>query len=199
MVTRQHQCQAISATSHRRLPMPALTSVSMSEPRCCAAPRRSYPPPAQRLIQPVCNAPHSSSQQGFGQALDRQFVEMLYAYRNSGGLARASEILALFKRCGAPGVAALARWIVSRELICFEWQAQTWLPLFQFNRRDLTPDPRLRPVFAELTEVYDHWELATWFALPNPWLAQRVPVDTLLCDHGAVLDAARAQRFALTG
>jgi hypothetical protein len=149
----------------------------------------------------VCNAidSDSSSQQRLDGALDRQFVVMLDAYRSSGGLARAQEILTMFKRRDGPGVAALARWIVSRELICFEWQAQSWLPLFQFKRPDLTPDPRLRPVFAELTQMYDHWELAAWFSLPNPWLAQRAPVDTLRRDHRAVLDAARAERFALSG
>ncbi len=147
----------------------------------------------------MCNAMPPSRQQGLDPALDRQFVSMLDAYRGSGGLARAQEVLAMFKRCGSPGVAALTHWIVSRELICFEWQAQSWLPLFQFTRPDLTPDPRLRPVFAELTEMYDHWGLAAWFSLPNPWLAQRAPVDTLHCDHRAVLDAARAERFALSG
>lgn len=126
-------------------------------------------------------------------------MAMLDAYRSSGGLARAQEVLAMFKRGGGPGVAALARWIASRELICFEWQAQTWLPVFQLNRRDLTPDRRLRPVFAELTRIYDHWDVATWFSLPNPWLAQRAPVDSLWGDPGAVLDAARAERFALSG
>ena len=142
---------------------------------------------------------HSSCEQVPDRARDHQFIAMLDAYRSSGGLARAQEILAMFKRCGGPGVSALARWVVSRELICFEWQAQTWLPVFQFNRRDLTPDLRLRPVFAELTQIYDSWEVATWFSVPNPWLAQRAPVDTLRRDHDAVLEAARAERFALSG
>ncbi len=124
---------------------------------------------------------------------------MLEAYRSSGGLASAQEILTLFQRRGGPEVAALTRWIGERELICFEWQAQTWLPLFQFQRVTLSPDPQLRPLFAELTKVYDHWEMASWFALPNPWLDQRVPVDTLGRDYCAVLDAARADRFALNG
>ena len=126
-------------------------------------------------------------------------MAMLDAYRSSGGLARGQEVQAMFKRGGGPGVAALAGWIARRELVCFEWQAQTWLPLFQFNQRDLTPDPQLRPVVAELMPIYDHWEVAIWFSLPNPWLAQRAPVDTLGYDHGAVLDAARAERFALSG
>ena len=149
--------------------------------------------------QAVCNAIQCSRQQAPDRAVDQQFIAMLDAYRSSGGLARAPEILAMFKRAGGPDVSALARWVVSRELICFEWQAQTWLPVFQFNRRDLSPDRRLGPVFGELAQIYDHWDVATWFSLPNPWLAQRVPVDTVRRDHGAVLEAARAERFALSG
>ena len=92
-------------------------------------------------------------------------------------------------------------WVVAwvDYLVCFGWQAQTWLPLFQFQRVTLSPDPQLRPLFAELTKVYYDWEMASWFALPNPWLDQRVPVDTLGRDYCAVLDAARADRFALNG
>lgn len=151
------------------------------------------------LTHPVCNALPSSLQQLPERAVDDQFMAMLDAYRSSGGLARGQEVKAMLKRGGGPVVAALAGWIASRELICFEWQAQTWLPLFQFNRPDLTPDRRLRPVFAELSRIYDHWDVATWFTVPNPWLAQRAPVDALLGDPGTVLDAARAERFALGG
>ena len=130
---------------------------------------------------------------------DDQFISMRVFYRGSGGLAQAPELLALFKRHAGPNVATLARWIVERQVIGFEWQRQTWFPLFQFSRQDLAPDPRLRPVFAELTGVYDAWELANWFARPNPWLTDRVPVDTLDSDRAAVLYAARADRFVAHG
>jgi hypothetical protein len=120
---------------------------------------------------------------------------MLESYRGSGGLARAQEVVALSKRCGGPDVAMLGSWIAERAVICFDWQSQTWLPLFQFNAFDMTRQPELRPVFAELTSVYDAWELANWFVQPNPWLANRIPVDTFASDLSAVLHAARADRF----
>ncbi len=49
------------------------------------------------------------------------------------------------------GPSVLARWIALRQVVSFEWQAQTWLPLFQFDRRDMSIHP----------------ELAHWFARPN--------------------------------
>lgn len=131
--------------------------------------------------------------------VDHRFINMLDGYRESGGLARAEEVLALFRRCDGPDVAVLARWIARRELICFEWQQQTWIPLFQIDRVHLCPDARLKAVFTELNRVYDQWEMGNWFALPNPWLAERTPVEAFPCDPCAVLDAARADRFVVAG
>lgn len=152
-----------------------------------------------RTAQPMCTAVNLYPLQTLEQSVDEQFVVMLDAYRSSGGLAHTQEILSMFKRCGGPSSDSFARWISNRELICFDWQGQVWLPLFQFDRRDLSPDARLCPVLAELTQIYDDWEVAVWCSLPNPWLEQRVPVDTLPYDPGAVLEAARAERFALNG
>jgi len=127
--------------------------------------------------------------------VDYQFIAMLDSYRPSGGLARAQEVAALSERHGGPDVATLTNWIAKREVICFDWQSHTWFPLFQFNPFDMTRHQGLGTLFAELATVYDAWELANWFAQPNPWLANRVPADTFLSDLGAVLHAARADRF----
>ena len=44
--------------------------------------------------------------------------------------------------------------------------------------------------------VFRHAPAAvTWFAQPNPWLADRLPADTLELDRSAVLHAARADRL----
>lgn len=126
---------------------------------------------------------------------DDQFVAMLISYRSCGGLARAQEVLGLFKRHCGSDLATLARWIVKGKVIGFAWQSELWLPLFQFNRIDMTPQPGLGQVLAELTTVYDAWELASWFAQANAWLADQTPAETLILDPTAVLHAARADRF----
>lgn len=126
---------------------------------------------------------------------DDQFVAMLNAYRGSGGLAREVELVALSRRRNGPDADTLANWIAEREVIGIMWQSQTWLPVFQFRLLDMTLQPALGQVFSELIPVCDPWELANWFAQPNPWLADRVPADTLGLDPCAVLQAARADRF----
>ena len=133
---------------------------------------------------------------------DQQFVAMLDAYRGSGGLCRAQELRALMAgsiNVGGLGDGVLDGWIRRREVICFQWQANQWLPWFQFNRPGKTWQPQLRPhlqpVLSELNTVYDPWEMACWFTRPNPWLADRMPVDALTGNLPEVLDAARAERF----
>ena len=126
---------------------------------------------------------------------DTLFVAMLNSYRGSGGLAREQEVIALFKRHGGSDVDLLPNWIAKREVICFDWGAETWLPWFQFKHLDVVPQLQLGQVFTELVSVYDPWELANWFVQPNPWLANRTPVDTFVSDPTEVLNAARADRF----
>ena len=138
------------------------------------------------------NLPYSGMSEG---CTDDQFLSMLMAYRGSGGLARDGELLALSgRRCG-PDADTLACLIADQEVIGFDWQSRIWFPIFQFNLRDMTRPPALKKVLAELTPVYDAWELVSWFAQPNAWLDHRVPAEVLQPDPTAVLKAARADRF----
>ena len=126
---------------------------------------------------------------------DHAFVSLLEAYRGSGGLAPAEELLVSFKHRGGPDVSRLARWIVARQVSSFAWHARTWLPLFQFCPRDMSPRRELGTVIAELNAVYDECELATWFATPNLSLAGRSPVQAFMTSCSAVVRAARIDRF----
>src|SRR5450830_342178 len=126
---------------------------------------------------------------------DDQFVAMLNAYRGSGGLAREENLLALSsRRCGLDAD-TLANWIAEREAIGFEWQSRIWLPIVEFNLFDMPRPPALGQVLAELIPVYDPWELANWFAQPNPRLADRGPADALEHDPSAVLHGCACGSF----
>lgn len=133
------------------------------------------------------------------RSADQRFVAMLDAYRESGGLARAQEVLGCFQRRGGPDAGTLANWIATRALIGFEWGCDTWLPRFQFDWDALLPRAQLLPVFATLSPVYDAWETACWFVERNPWLGQRAPVDLASSDLAAILRAAHADRFMASG
>jgi general stress protein 26 len=70
---------------------------------------------------------------------------------------------------------------------------------FQFDLSELTLQPRLRPVLAELVDVMDGWTLASWFAHPGEALAGRSALS-MWRDHGpVVVQAARQQRCAMKG
>lgn len=116
---------------------------------------------------------------------------MLESFRSSGGLARGPEVFAMFERLNVADVGTLAGWIVNRKVICFEWQARMWLPLFQFDRADMSPQAGLRDVLQVLTPDYEPWQLAQWFARPNARLAGQSPCDAMAAQPMAVLRVAR--------
>lgn len=126
---------------------------------------------------------------------DRQFLNMLQSFRPSGGVSRAQGVTdLLLSRCGQ-NVGTLARWIGRGEVVHFDWQHDTWLPMFQFDLADMTPNPSVGRVLKELAGVFDPWETAQWFASPSVALHGRTPANAVASDTESVLQAARCGRF----
>ena len=124
-----------------------------------------------------------------------QYREMERSFRDNGGIASADEVIAMLGRHTDQPISMLARWIVDREVLSFDWQARKVLPLFQFEMRALTLRPPVIDVIRELLPVLNDWELAFWFARPNGWLDGAAPVETIDLNARAVYDAARADRY----
>lgn len=137
-----------------------------------------------------------ASQMELERVRNNQFVDLLNGFRCSGGLARAPEVAARFKRRGVNDYSLLAAWLVKREVISIEWQSKIWMPLFQFHPTGMALRSGLSTVLAELVVVHNDWEVAAWFIQPNPWLANATPADSLVTCAAQVLDAARAERFS---
>lgn len=148
------------------------------------------PPPVRFPPQPAL-----LERASFPAASDAFFIAMLGAYRASGGLARAAEVVTRVERGRGLDSDLLASWRADRSVICFDWQATTWLPRFQFALNGGMPDPAVRVVLAELGTVFDEAETAQWFATPNSALGGLAPVG-LIGDHSrVVILAARRDRF----
>jgi hypothetical protein len=130
------------------------------------------------------------------QQRNMRFVDLLNAFRDSGGLARANEVAAQFQRRSGQGIPVLGGWLIRRQAIGFEWHSKLWMPLFQFNPSDMTLRAGLADILAELVVVYNDWDVANWFAKPNPWLSEGLPADVLAVAAPQVLWAARAERSA---
>jgi hypothetical protein len=130
---------------------------------------------------------------------ERHFGTMEAAYRRSGGVASDAQVVRMLRQCSDQPLARLARWIAARDVVSFEFRATTWLPLFQFDSATPSVLPAVTAVIQELTDVFDDWELAVWFARPNAWLRERTPVEVLAACPNAVREAARADRFIARG
>lgn len=129
----------------------------------------------------------------------RELMLMQQAFHRTGGLVSGDEATRLLRRQSAQPISTLARWIVGRTIVNFEWQSQTLVPLFQFDPADMSLSANTVVVIGELIDVFDDWELAVWFAQPNIWLQDGAPCEQLATNTAAVIQAARADRFIARG
>ncbi|MDO8284194.1 MAG: hypothetical protein Q7T69_04230 [Rhodoferax sp.] len=149
---------------------------------------------AHTVRQPLEKSP-ACEQLANESRMDRQFMALLDAYRNTGGLARAQEVFTMYRSRHGADVETLARWIVRREVISFDWQSKVWVPLFQFDRTTMTLQPGLNSILAALNPIHGPQEMAAWFAQPSRWLMEQAPADVFGTDPHAVLKAACTDRF----
>jgi hypothetical protein len=163
-----------------------------------AFPPRTPPLTLKRLLPAADPAPGGGGLSS-GHQRDVQFTSMLRAFRETGGLMRGDEAAALLKQRNAGDVSSLARWIVTEQVLSFDWRGELWVPLFQFDLADMSIRPGISRIAAELMPAFDGWALANWFATPNTRLQERLPADLLATEADAVMQAARADRFAVMG
>ncbi len=130
---------------------------------------------------------------------DRDFVAMRAGYRATGGIARGDDLARLLEDMQCGDLSTLARLIAKGDVFGFDWHGSFWVPMFQFELRDLSFKPSVRRVQAELAQVFDGWTMAVWFAQRNSWLDEQRPVDLLDSMLPAVLHAAQADRFIASG
>ena len=148
-------------------------------------------------------APAADRRQGiqasFRRTEDRQFVMMEAAYLRTGGLVSGDEAARILRRHSSQPISQLAHWIVERSIVSFYWNSRTLVPLFQFDRSDMSMRAGASAVVRELHDVFDDWDLAMWFAQPNARLSDVAPVDIIEHDQRAVAEAARADRLVARG
>ncbi|HEY4081494.1 MAG TPA: hypothetical protein VGM81_12410 [Burkholderiaceae bacterium] len=128
-----------------------------------------------------------------------QFNRMHQVYLRTGGLASGDSLAyRLRARCDQP-ISMLARWVVNRSVVAFEWRAALRIPLFQFSEDITVLQPAVTAVMRELTDVLSDWEIANWFAAPNTWLLDQPPCEAIRGDPADVVGAARAARYVAHG
>lgn len=143
--------------------------------------------PALFYLRPNWGGPVEAS------AKDLEFLALAEGYRAFGGIAVSAEMAG---RLPGAGISRLARGIVAREVISFEWRGEYWLPRFQFEGEGLTVTADAALLIAELAAALDDSELAQWFVTTNAWLGERLPLQVVPTDFERVHDAARSFRFA---
>jgi hypothetical protein len=130
---------------------------------------------------------------------DRQRIQMQDAFALHGGMLTGDDVARAMRHRGAQPVAAIARWIVGREIVYLVRHSVIMLPMFQFDPVKFELRPGVRETILELRDAFDDWDMCAWFATPNSWLDGEMPVERLLSDPDSVVQAARADRFITLG
>jgi len=151
------------------------------------------------FVQPAEPAPVDGNVGPSDAPSSAGFTALLAAFRATGGTARGDDVARLLEDHGLATFVGLARLIAASEVFGFQWRATLWIPMFQFDMRDLSVRPSAGLVLAELGHGLDDWARAAWFARPNAWLQNRPPVDLIETQLDQVLSAARTDRFIANG
>jgi hypothetical protein len=166
-----------------------MPSLSLHAPRAFVTQPQPLPQPTPRWRAPARGK----------LPTDRDFDALCAVYRSRGGVVRCDVLARVLNGGEGADTATLGRLHITHGAFSFEWQANDWVPMFQFDLHDMSIKPRPRRVVAEMAEVFDGWALAVWFAHPNRWLRSRRPIDLLDLNLTSVLGAARADRFIANG
>ena len=124
------------------------------------------------------------------------FDAMRDAFRSTGGMANGDDLARLLEDRRIGDFITLARLIVSEQIFAVGWRNTCWVPMFQFDMHNLSIKSGPRQVIAELSVVYDDWNVAAWFVRGNARIDACRPVDRLRADLPGVLAAARADCHA---
>jgi hypothetical protein len=164
----------------------------------------AQPPPDVRHHEPLTGLPPVGRSQ-IGDAPSAEgFVAMLGLYRHTGGIERAADLAWLLdESSAAPGAALagaphepgyMADLIKSGAVFGFRWRDTFWVPMFQFDLRDMSVKSSPRDVRVALAREYNPWGLAAWFAQSHAQLTYMSPVDMLDVNLPAVLHVAHTDR-----
>jgi len=122
------------------------------------------------------------------------FVAMLGDFRRSGGIERAADVAWLLDEQPGAVHGRLTSLLGSGVIFGFTWRDTLWVPMFQFDPRDMSVRTRAQQVRLALGAEFDPWSLSTWFAQSNEHLTYQRPVDLIDMNLPAVLHAAHADR-----
>ncbi|HEY4342265.1 MAG TPA: hypothetical protein VGM97_20145 [Steroidobacteraceae bacterium] len=128
-----------------------------------------------------------------------EFKTLQAAFARTGGLATGDQVAQRLLVRSDQAISLIARMIVKRQVVAFEFRASILIPLFQFDIPQMRVRPEVSALLLELNDVLDDWDIALWFSEPNDWLRGSAPVDSFLTDPEATYKSARTVRYVMSG
>lgn len=141
---------------------------------------------------------HPANVAEFQRRVD-QYAQMQQVYVRTGGLVESGPFVQMLRPGVSQPLSMLAKRLVHRALVHFQWNGRTLIPMFQVCADGIAMRPYLAETLHELVDVFDDWEVAHWFSQPNCLLSGVEPAVAIQEHAEAVFLAARADRFIAKG
>jgi hypothetical protein len=126
----------------------------------------------------------------FEDAAARDSLEWRQQFMRAHECWSAAEVAAESTSTAKNRAAIASRWVREKKIFALKYEGQLCYPRFQF--RDGEPVPAIAQVIREFPEHANGWDLAYFFASPNPNIDGRKPLDLLKSDPARVASLARA-------
>jgi hypothetical protein len=126
-----------------------------------------------------------------GSRQQTTFRDLCESFRATGGIARADDLARLLEDFQCGNFASLAKRIASHEILSFSWRGMHWVPMFQFDLRDLSLRPGPQQLLEACGTKPDGWALACWLTTESEDLAGERPLDGLELHLPGLCDLAR--------
>ena len=119
------------------------------------------------------------------------FRDLCESFRATGGIARADDLARLLEDFQCGNFASLAKRMASHEVLSFSWRGMHWVPMFQFDLRDLSLRRSPQQLLEACGAKFDGWALSCWLTTPSDELDGERPLDILDTDLPGLCALAR--------
>lgn len=124
------------------------------------------------------------------QPISRDTLEWRQQFMRSNPFWTSAQVAAESTSTARNRAAIASRWLREKKIFAIRYEGQQCFPRFQFQ--DGVPSPAIAQVIKIFPEHATGWDLAYFFATPNPNIGGRKPIELLKSNPSRVVSLAEA-------
>ncbi len=141
------------------------------------------------LVSDLLERPGEIEDEG-EEAISRDTLEWRQQFMRSNPSWTSAQVAAESTSTARNRAATASRWLREKKIFAIRYEGQQCFPRFQFQ--DGVPSPVIAQVIKIFPEHSTGWDLAYFFATPNPNIGGRKPIELLKSNPARVVSLAEA-------